>query len=196
MGYYVKGQLRIFITVRWCVDIKVWYVCTQKCGVRCWDGAVDEGCSCCDICCGSCEFTRVVNYIYSNSEYFYGGFNISVVWCHTLLFHMSLYDPVGLVILEWRILYLIHQWCFPHLAYIWITHWRNICARPFSHILWVGVYIIMQIQSHDGWYHTFLVFLDINLHLVWLWKCGWKFLQISSELGIYLVVAQHQLIFQ
>ena len=28
--------------VHWCVVMKFWYVCTQKSGVRCWYGSVDE----------------------------------------------------------------------------------------------------------------------------------------------------------
>ena len=67
-GYYFKGKLHIFVTVHCCVAINVWHICTQKSGVRCRHGAVDEGFICCDIYCGSCEFTRVFKYISSNSE--------------------------------------------------------------------------------------------------------------------------------
>ena len=68
MGYDVKGQLHIFVMVHWCVEIKVLYVCTHKYGVRCLYGAVDGGFICCDILYGSFDFTRVVNYISSDSK--------------------------------------------------------------------------------------------------------------------------------
>ena len=74
LKYYVKGQLHIFVTIYWFVKINFWYVCTQKSAVRCWYGAIGEDFRCCDICFWSCDFTRLVNYIYSSTNYCYVGF--------------------------------------------------------------------------------------------------------------------------
>ena len=61
LGYDVKRKLHVLLFFHWCVEIIFFYICTQKSGIRCWDGAVDESFGCCDICCGSFDSNRAVN---------------------------------------------------------------------------------------------------------------------------------------
>ena len=100
------------------------------------------------------------------------------------------------MILECRILCLIQIICWPHLAQACPINQRMICDRPFSHPLWLGVYIFVQIQFQYGWRNSFVVLLDIKLHMSWLWQCDWHLLWICYELGTDVAVVQHKLIFQ
>ena len=100
LGYYVKGQLNVFVMINWCVEIKVCYICTHKSGVRWWDGAFDESFSYCDICCGSWDFTRSVSYITCNINYCSVGF--SFMWFDTTDYYYICHCPILCDLLFWN----------------------------------------------------------------------------------------------
>ena len=111
LGFGVKGQFHVFVKVHWCVEIKVWYVCTQKYGVRCWYGAVDDIFSCCDIWRGSFDFTGVLNYIYSNSKYCSVGFIF-------LWFDVTEYSSICHFLILWDLLFWNGDDCFWSRKYV------------------------------------------------------------------------------
>ena len=71
---------------------KSWYLFTHKSDVMCWDGAVNLCFNCCGICCRICNFTRVVNYISSNSKSCYVGFIF--LWFDSTDYSSVFYFPI------------------------------------------------------------------------------------------------------
>ena len=135
------------MNVHCCVEINVFYICTHKSGIRCWDGADDEAFRSCDIWCVSCDFTRVVNYSTLNINlcsvvYIFMWSDILpyvTFWsCGTCDFWMKkiLFDPATL-------LYNLFE-SLPN-------SFENNFYLNFFHLLWIGVYILVQIQYQDRW---------------------------------------------
>ena len=129
----VEVKLHIFVTVHWCADIKVWYVYTQKYGVRCWDGVFDKGFSCCDICCGSFNFTRLVSYIFSKSDSCSAGFRF--MW-----FYVTDYSSICHFPIMWDL------WFWNEIFYIWsinsVAHTLSKSYYFFGEIFVLDYFII------------------------------------------------------
>ena len=188
-----KGQLHVFVTVHWFVEIKVWYV-LKKSGVRCWYGAVYEGFSCFYTWYGSCHLTRVLHYISSYSKYCFVGF--SFLWFDAADYSSIFNFPILWDLWFWNEeAFFCPETMFPTPCAILPNSLEKDFCQTISRPFWLGVYILVKIKSQDGWQHSSIVLLDRKLHLVWLWKFDCQLLLICSELGIDVVVLQRQLIF-